>query len=182
MSSETPKKKPFFKRPWVMHITNPFHWIDMKAQYLGLQNTIDPKFKEDDFIRGCKQAVSTVTSMIGSNEYDDMKGLLSERELSRIKRDIETKWPDQWRNNISLSVDEIEWVGTNKIRRYQVGRNFYVDITLNMKAVKEIPSEKDKNIQILIDITAEFSKDYSENSFGDWYIIRFAIDDMKELN
>ena len=111
-----------------------------------------------------------------------MKGLLSERELSRIKRDIETKWPDQWRNNISLSVDEIEWVGTNKIRRYEVGRNFYVDITLNMKAVKEIPSEKDKNIHVLIDLTAEFSKSYSEDSFGDWCIIRFVIDDMKELN
>ena len=57
MSSETPKKKTFVKRPWVMHITNPFHWIDMKAQYLGLQNTLDPKFKEDEFIRGCKQVI-----------------------------------------------------------------------------------------------------------------------------
>lgn len=110
-----------------------------------------------------------------------MKGLLSERELSKIKRDIETKWPDQWRNNIELSVDEIEWVGTNRINRYQVGKNYYVDITLQMKAVKEIPSEN-KNIHVLIDITAEFSKVYCENSFGDWYIIRFVIDNMEELN
>ena len=51
-----------------------------------------------------------------------MKGLLSERELSKIKRDIETKWPDQWRNNIELSVDEIEWVGTNRINRYQLAK------------------------------------------------------------
>ena len=110
-----------------------------------------------------------------------MKGLLTERELSKIKRDIETKWPDQWRNNIELSVDEIEWVNTNRIKKYQVGKNYYVDITLQMKAVKEIPSQN-KNVHVLIDITAEFSKSYSETSFGDWCIIKFVIDNMEELN
>ena len=57
MSSETPKKKQFSKRPWLMHIPNPFNWIDMKVQYLGLQNSVDPKFKEDEFIRGSKQVI-----------------------------------------------------------------------------------------------------------------------------
>ena len=119
--------------------------------------------------------------MIANNEFDDMKGLLSERELERIKRDIETKWSDQWRNNIALSVDEIINVTTDRINRYEVGSNFYVDITLNIKAIKEIPSAKD-NDYVLIAITAEFSRDYSEKSFGDWYLIKFVVDSMKKLD
>ena len=120
--------------------------------------------------------------MISSNEFDDLKGLLTERELDRIKRDIETKWNDQWRNNIALSVDEIEWIGTHSINRYPVGYDYYVDIVLKMKAVKEIPTADNKTISLLIDITAEFSKMYSEKSFGDWCITKFYVDNIQELN
>ena len=120
--------------------------------------------------------------MISGNQFDDMKGMLTQRELQRIKTDIETKWSDKWRNNIDISVDEIEWVATSSIQRYQIGRNDYVDIALLMRAVKDIPLRENETIGVLIDIKAEFSKDYGKNSFGDWCITKFIVNNMKQLN
>ena len=55
MSTKPPKKTTLFKMPKVIHITNPFNWLDMKLKYFGLQTSVDPKFSEQDFIRGAKQ-------------------------------------------------------------------------------------------------------------------------------
>jgi len=148
MSSNAPKDRPyksFIKIPRLLHITNPITWFEMKLKYLGLQNTLDPNFREEEFIRGAKQAVSTITQMISSNQFDDMQGMLTQRELKRIKSDIETKWSDRWRNNINVNVDEIEWVNTSSIQRYNIGRSDYVDIALIMRAVKDIPLAEEKN-------------------------------------
>ena len=101
--------------------------------------------------------------MISSNQFDDMQGMLTQRELKRIKSDIETKWSDRWRNNINVNVDEIEWVNTSSIQRYNIGRSDYVDIALIMRAVKDIPLAEEKTIGVLIEIKAEFSKDYFKN-------------------
>ena len=120
--------------------------------------------------------------MISSNQFDDMQGMLTQRELQRIKSDIETKWSDRWRNNINVNVDEIEWVNTSSIQRYNIGRSDYVDIALIMRAVKDIPLAEEKTIGVLIEIKAEFSKDYGENSFGDWCITKFIVNNMQELN
>ena len=58
LSTETPKKKRPFLMQLLPYLVNPFNWIDMKMQYFGLRNTLDPKFDEDVFIRGCKQVNS----------------------------------------------------------------------------------------------------------------------------
>ena len=72
MSSNAPKDRPyksFIKIPRLFHITNPITWFEMKLKYLGLQNTLDPNFREEEFIRGAKQV--NLTHSLQMNKYID---------------------------------------------------------------------------------------------------------------
>ena len=120
------------------------------------------------------QAVSTLSQLISSNEFDEMGGMLTEREYKRLRRHVETKWSDEWRNNIAIDVNNIIGVTTESVLRYEVGYDMaYVDIVLNIIAVLDTAETK------YAFITVELTKNYSPKSFGDWCISRFDVKDIK---
>ena len=112
-----------------------------------------------------------------------MKGMLTERELTRIKKEVETKWSDEWRNNVAINADNIVGMTTDSILRYQVGFEMeYVDIVLGFIATRDPSVEQMNKFPTLIIIKAEFTKNFSKQSFGDWCISNFnvvQIDAMK---
>ena len=120
------------------------------------------------------QAVSTLSQLISSNEFDEMGGMLTEREYKRLRRHVETKWSDEWRNNIAIDINNIIGVTTESVLRYEVGYDMaYVDIVLNIIAVLDTVETK------YAFITVELTKNYSPKSFGDWCISRFDVKDIK---
>ena len=120
------------------------------------------------------QAVSTLSQLISSNEFDEMGGMLTEREYKRLRRHVETKWSDEWRNNIAIDINNIVGVTTESVLRYEVGYDMaYVDIVLNIIAVLDTVETK------YAFITVELTKNYSPKSFGDWCISRFDVKDIK---
>ena len=137
-------------------------------------------FNISNFLKA--QAVSTLAQLISSNEFDEMGGMLTEREYKRIRRQVETKWSDEWRNNIAFDVDNIISVTTESVLRYPVGQNmWYVDIELKVIAALDTPSvlDNDKPAQSYAFITVELTKNFSPQSFGDWCISRFDVKDIK---
>ena len=129
------------------------------------------------------QAVSTLSQLISSNEFDEMGGMLTEREYKRLRRHVETKWSDEWRNNIAFDVDNVIGVTTESVLRYQVGYDMsYVDIELKVIAKLDTPPVPDNNTFAEAKyafITVELTKNYSPKSFGDWCISRFDVKDIK---
>ena len=120
------------------------------------------------------QAVSTLSQLISSSEFDEMSGMLTEREYKRLRRHVETKWSDEWRNNIAIDVNNIIGVTTESVLRYEVGYDMaYVDIVLNIIAVLDTVETK------YAFMTVELTKNYSPKSFGDWCISRFDVKDIK---
>ena len=110
-----------------------------------------------------------------------MKGMLTERELERIKKEVETKWSDEWRNNVAIDVDNIVGMTTNSIVRYQVGFGMeYVDIVLEFIAIQ--PSVTNRNaLPTVVTFNAEFTKNYSKQSFGDWSISNFKLVNINKM-
>ena len=106
--------------------------------------------------------------------------MLTEREAQRLQREVETKWSDEWRNNVSIpDANSIIAASTNNIQRYQVGSQMeFVDIELEIMAV--IENEKD-SFPTVIRIVAEFTKEYSAKSFGDWSISSFKVEVQKKF-
>ena len=103
-----------------------------------------------------------------------MGGMLTEREYKRLRRHVETKWSDEWRNNIAIDINNIIGVTTESVLRYEVGYDMaYVDIVLNIIAVLDTAETK------YAFITVELTKNYSPKSFGDWCISRFDVKDIK---
>ena len=136
-------------------------------------------FNISNFLK--EQAVSTLAQLISSNEFDEMGGMLTEREYKRIRRQVETKWSDEWRNNIAFDVDNIIGVTTESVLRYPVGHDmWYVDIELKIIAALDTPSvpDNDKPAQQYAFITVELTKNFSPQSFGDWCISRFDVKDI----
>ena len=108
--------------------------------------------------------------------------MLTQRELSRIRNELEKASKSDGRNSIAISVDEIIGVITESIHRYPVGRTEYVDIVLKIHALKDSLIGEERNTPTCITATAEFSKEFSKNSFGDWTITKFNIVDVKGAN
>ena len=123
-----------------------------------------------------------MTHLIASNEFDEMNGMLTQRELHRIKKELENESENDWKNNIAISVDDIIGITTESIERYPVGRAEYVDIVLRIHALKDSSINEKSNTPTCITATAEFSKEFSEKSFGDWSISKFNIVDIKRAN
>ena len=111
-----------------------------------------------------------------------MNGMLTQRELHRIRADLEKKSDAEFENNIAINVDDIIGITTDSIQRYPVGRTEYVDIALRIHALKDFSTTEKNNPPTCITVTAEFTKEFSKNSFGDWSISKFNIVDIKRSN
>ena len=95
---------------------------------------------------------------------------------------MKTECGGEWKKNIAINVDNIISVSTENIDRYQVGPTAYVDITLRMVAMIDPSVEEQNVIPSLITLNAEFTKAFSESSFGDWSISKFSLNEIKSLN
>ena len=112
-----------------------------------------------------------------------MKGMLTERELERFQKEVETKWSDEWRNNVAINVDNIVGSSTISINRYQVGFEMeYVDIVLGFIALREPSVIKKNTLPTVVSFTVEFTKNYSKLSFGDWCISNFNVVSVNKMD
>merc|ERR1719328_447173 len=107
--------------------------------------------------------------MISSDEFDEMNGMLTQRELLRLKTEIEKESGLEWKKNVAINVDDIDVITTERIERYPVGPDVnYVEIRLRIIALKDFSTTENSTTPTLITATAEFTKEFSKNSFGDW--------------
>ena len=111
-----------------------------------------------------------------------MNGMLTQRELHRIRKDLEKESEVDCKNNIAINVDNIIGITTDNIQRYPVGSTEYVDIALIIHAVKDSTITEKSNQPTYITVKAEFTKEFSKKSFGDWSIAKFNIVDIKRAN
>ena len=109
--------------------------------------------------------------------------MVTERELERLKREVETQWSNEWKNNLAFNADDILAIITKNVKRYQVGFKMeFVDIELEVFAKASTSLTEKGNVPTIINVTAEFTKNFSETSYGDWCISKFNVTDIKKYN
>ncbi|KAG8249103.1 hypothetical protein J6590_026027 [Homalodisca vitripennis] len=159
--------------PAVYYYQNPFHWLRIKWQLLKLKQW-DKEFNETEFTRGSTYAISSVTSIVSYENYDDLKGMLTPFALSKLRRDILVLWNDEIVKNIGLTLDDIKLAVPTRVH-IRTGPRAYkrlCDIDMWYMAMKW----RDLNALLIMDIVARFTRDYTHtDSLSDWTISFFEL-------
>lgn len=107
----------------------------------------------------------TVTHLIQENKFDELRGLIAKRELSRLRTEIETEWSDVQRNTMvniysytihthafiesrfqGLNEEEIVEATVNRVVQQRIAYLKFCDIDLTFIASRELDSESNPNL------------------------------------
>jgi hypothetical protein len=170
------------KRPpgLTMRVPNFMRWFKAKLDVSSLKMEIDPKFDQSEFLVGCKQALPTVTQHIRDNSFDELTGLFSKRAKEALRKEVETSWSDQQRNNIDFEDEDIISVDVLRVTSHRVAYDLYVDIDVHYDLVKMVEGQDDAP-PIFAELELTFSRKYSQESLPDWIITKFNVEAFGNL-
>ena len=94
-----------------------------------------------------------------SSQFDELKNLLSKKEIDRLKVDGV---------NLPEKFKSVEYSAPIKVRRHEVGREKHCDIDVHFVLL----SEEDQ----FINITLRFHREYTEGRLPEWTIIKFNVE------
>ena len=66
----------------------PLQWIANKIKLFLVNSYFDADFDEDTFLKGAKQAVITVSALIGERKFNQLQGLLTDEAIENLKDEI----------------------------------------------------------------------------------------------
>ena len=154
----------------------------------------------DEIVRGAKLAASALTKHISDNEIDELSGLLTRRELTDLKRRVETELTDVMRNVIRLKPDNFDRViNEGYVKSDFPGMATYLDVRLVMDALVSSPlflrqfvvckfqpfffshlQVEEPKPGYFVRIQMTLSKTYGEGHMHDWSVSNFRILDFDE--
>ena len=116
-----------------------------------------------------------MSHLIKSGDFSEMGGMFSKNALERLHQDYEKNWSEVEKNNIAVDLEDLTQVITEKVSLQPLGRDVFVDITVNFQAMKA-----NINPLMTVEATLIFTRKYSQLSFKDWTITGFTINNLAE--
>ncbi|XP_042863356.1 m-AAA protease-interacting protein 1, mitochondrial-like isoform X1 [Penaeus japonicus] len=173
----------------VMYIPNPFKWLNNRMDIANLKRDFDPNFNEEDFKVGAKQAVCTVTELVHKREWGDLKGLITQKMIDKLRK---TKWTADQIHNLVLSPDNVQVVQFNDIKLQSIVADSehgtserpcyrkYCDIDVIVIGTC-IPYNQEKHSIILLEYFARFHREYTEGKLPEWTITNFKLQNFQAV-
>ncbi|XP_071442410.1 m-AAA protease-interacting protein 1, mitochondrial-like [Hetaerina americana] len=158
----------------VLYIQNPVRWLVNKLDFSMLRRAWDPNFRENEFKNGAKQAVSSITHLMSSNNFEDLEGLLTSPAINQLRREVETKWSDVQRRNFCLNKDDIKVALPQRVRFQRIDERRFCDVDMLFLALKQSEYEG-KNATIFMEIKVRFHRDYTEGLDPEWTVSMFKV-------
>lgn len=193
-----PERKPL---PKLLYIQNPVVWLSNKIDFRFLRYSWDPTFSEDEFSRGARQAISTVTQMVSKNMFESMRPLLTKNALLNLRRDVEILWADEVRRNIGLKPEDVQLIIPRKIylrsstepkllsrgnkpafltyitplKTVTVSDKKLCDIDVLFIGMKWLEEQAFNTPLVFVDIVSRFHRNYTDGMAPDWTISAFKV-------
>ncbi|XP_014280900.1 m-AAA protease-interacting protein 1, mitochondrial isoform X1 [Halyomorpha halys] len=191
-----PEKKPL---PKLLYIQNPVVWLSNKIDFRFLRYSWDSNFSEEEFSRGARQAISTVTQMVSKNMFESLKPLLTKNALLNLRRDVEILWADEVRRNIGLKPEDVQLIIPRKIYLRSsaepkllnrgnkpafltlitpvktVSDKRLCDIDVLFIGMKWLEEQGFNTPLVFVDIVSRFHRNYTEGVAPDWTISAFKV-------
>ncbi|CAH1390179.1 unnamed protein product [Nezara viridula] len=167
-----PERKPL---PKLLYIQNPVVWLSNKIDFRFLRYSWDPSFSEEEFSRGARQAISTVTQMVSKNMFESMKPLLTKNALLNLRRDVEILWADEVRRNIGLKPEDVQLIIPRKIYLRSSTDKRLCDIDVLFIGMKWLEEHAFNTPLVFVDIVSRFHRNYTDGMAPDWTISAFKV-------
>ncbi|XP_014280903.1 m-AAA protease-interacting protein 1, mitochondrial isoform X2 [Halyomorpha halys] len=167
-----PEKKPL---PKLLYIQNPVVWLSNKIDFRFLRYSWDSNFSEEEFSRGARQAISTVTQMVSKNMFESLKPLLTKNALLNLRRDVEILWADEVRRNIGLKPEDVQLIIPRKIYLRSSADKRLCDIDVLFIGMKWLEEQGFNTPLVFVDIVSRFHRNYTEGVAPDWTISAFKV-------
>jgi len=153
----------------VFEIQNPIKLLTNHMNFIRVQQKWDLNLDKEDFLHGSRLAVVTILNQISANNFTGLKGLLSRKELQRLRHEVETVWSDNIRLNAGIEDTDVYLNIINNVRSQQIVHNKYFDIDVTVLAKTSTQSTH------MFVIEATFHREYTEGRFPDWIVTRFRL-------
>ena len=127
------------------------------------------------------QAILAVTSLIRENRFDDLRGLLTTRERTRLFGEVETEWKDVQRNNIDVEEKDIIATMPVRVLRHNVAYQRFADIDVIFVVNRERDGVVADSHSVFMIIRVTFAREYSKGSLPDWTISKFKVEKFSVL-
>ena len=127
------------------------------------------------------QAILAVTSLIRENRFDDLRGLLTTRERTRLFGEVETEWKDVQRNNIDVEEKDIIATMPVRVLRHNVAYQRFADIDVIFVVNRERDGVVADSHSVFMIIRVTFTREYSKGSLPDWTISKFKVEKFSVL-
>ena len=122
-----------------------------------------------------------MTSLIRENRFDDLRGLLTTRERTRLFGEVETEWKDVQRNNIDVEEKDIVATMPVRVLRHNVAYQRFadIDVIFVVNRVRDGGVADSHSVFMIIKVT--FTRVYSKGSLPDWTISKFKLEKFSVL-
>lgn len=155
-------------------LQNPFRWLSLFFDFMYLKNQWDPEFNRSEFLEGCRQAISTVLSLIAAQRLDDLAGL--------VKREAVNKFVEQaseelgYRNTQHLKDPDEVVALPHKVTLQSIVDQKYCDIEVNFIVLKKLDQVRSEGPRLLMCfIFAKFHRNYTAGRLPDWTITDLSL-------
>ncbi|XP_062394779.1 m-AAA protease-interacting protein 1, mitochondrial [Sardina pilchardus] len=160
-SSDSDNEPKTSRRPEisVVGIPDPITWIRNKIIMIFVELYFDFNISSVEFDTGVKQAVVHVSTMVSKGRFADLRGVMSDEAVERVKRKYKTL-SDVQKRNIAISSDDIVFVLPEDVSVIfdNRGRKFcYVMMRLWHLSDADIPEDPESTRIFSIEDTGEES-------------------------
>ncbi|KAG0714235.1 hypothetical protein GWK47_001651 [Chionoecetes opilio] len=171
MLSQKQAAKPTTSSIKVWYVPNPFKWLHNRMEIAALQRDWDASFTLETFKFGAIQAICTVTDLVSQREWGELRGLLSQNAIDKLR---DTKWTSDQTHNLTLSPGNVQTAMIRDVKLQTIVDQKYCDIDVHLIGVRE-PYNVDKHSLILLEYYARFHRNYCEGGLPDWSITVFTL-------
>jgi len=161
-----------YHAPRIIEIQNPIKLLTSHINFLRVKEKWDQSLDKEDFLHGSRLAVVTILNQISTNNFTGLKGLLSRKELQRLRHEVETVWTDNIRLNAGIHDSDVYLNIINNVRSQQIVHNKYFDIDVTILA--KVPTQSSTATHMFL-VEATFHREYTEGRFPDWIVTRFRL-------
>ncbi|XP_066987768.1 m-AAA protease-interacting protein 1, mitochondrial [Macrobrachium rosenbergii] len=172
---QTSERTPEPTRMRVISIPNPFRWLHNQVEIATLKREWDPNFSIEDFKYGVKQAVCTSSELISRREWGELRGLLSQKAITKLRS---TQWTSDQVHNLVLNPKNIQVTQIDNVSLQTVVDRKYCDIDVTVIGTRA-PYNPDKHSLVVLEYFARFHREYTDHVLPEWTITVFKLNNFE---
>ncbi|KAH9366317.1 hypothetical protein HPB48_002008 [Haemaphysalis longicornis] len=139
-----------------------------------LKNQWDPEFNRSEFLEGCRQAMSTVLSLIAARRLDDLAGLVKREAVDKFVQQASEELG--YGNTHHLEDPDEVMALPHKVTLQSIVDQKYCDIEVNFIVLKKLDQVRSEGPRLLMCfIFAKFHRDYTVGRLPDWTITDLSL-------